>query len=154
MSYALEDRRSATDQKAEPGSPRPPADNRRFSSGEDWRRASWSCSPRGGPDRAPRERTETFERTLWRARPPLFLGRMRRGRPAGGVTGRPFLFDGRANRHDVGAGCMELHRFARDIDADGAAEAVGVPLEHVAPRVAARDEAGLVGRVALAAAPA
>ena len=55
---------------------------------------------------------------------------------------------------DVGARAIELHRLARDVDADRAAEAVRVPLEHVALRIAPRDEARFVGLVALLAAAA
>ena len=57
-----------------------------------------------------------------------------RRRLAVGVARRPLRSIAARIEYDVGAGCVELHRFARDVDADGAAEAVRVPLEHVALR--------------------
>jgi hypothetical protein len=50
----------------------------------------------------------------------------------------------------VSAGRVHLHRLARDVDADGAAEAVRIPIEHVALGIAARDEARIVRFVTLA----
>ena len=62
----------------------------------------------------------------------------------GAVLWGPLAFDGRPDADHVGARVVELHRLARHVHADRAAEAVRVPLRHVAAGVARADEAVLV----------
>ena len=139
------------------GSRRRPADSRRSPSDADWRRASTGAVGAEGAhvDTLAHGLEQTREREVALVQARLLLrGWCRCRRPAGGVARRPTAFDRGANRRRRRRPSVELHRLARDVDADRAAEAVRVPLEHVALRVATRDEARLVGLVTLLAAAA